>query len=324
MGRKRCKIRDIACFKMLDFRKVTIILVFCVTNLVKSEDLVENCDKNSWSEMYTCCFHKSKSRDDFKFCTLENEAKDFECLVLEPTNFFSNENFLPINCSIDYWIQDTYCYNLTYGSNDPDFWWICHTSQNISESQFEVLPEIIPSIMETEDDEFDLVVKITDGYPKPAITLNDQWPEFINQSTSVFKIKFNNDNESSDFELKIKQPGFTCNEGCPYMNFTIHYQNGNNEDETSIGIILGVLIPLCFFLGWIGVTIYWYQKKMFCFKSKLPNHPPTHFASSIRAPENVYQRSNNGYIDDSNFTEIDLTDSQPTPMVSYIESVTAR
>ena len=126
-GRKRCKIRDIARFKMLDFRKVTIILVFCVTNLVKSEDLVENCDKNSWSEMYTCCFHKSKSRDDFKFCTLENEAKDFECLVLEPTNFFSNENFLPINCSVDYWIQDTYCYNLTYGTNDPDFWWNCHT-----------------------------------------------------------------------------------------------------------------------------------------------------------------------------------------------------
>ena len=241
-----------------------------------------------------------------------------ECVVLNPTNYLvPNEQ----NCS------EEICYN-----------WECYSLKNITEVDFKIEPEITPeSIIQIDNCDpvcLELKVHIYDGYPEPIIHLNSFAFNYINESDSNhtianFKIYYTDLADFQTSSLYIKQPGFNCSDNCPYITFQLEYID---NDNSAVSVVLGILIPLCIIIS-AGFSIYYCKKKqLFWFKNGMIQHqnvvvlddPWAIEQNSSRAQDNVYH---NVYQGDSNFTEIDLTDSprpRLTPMSSYIETVTAR
>ena len=241
-----------------------------------------------------------------------------ECVVLNPSEYLvTNEQ----NCS------EEICYN-----------WECYSLKNITEIDFKIEPEITPeSIIQTDNCDpvcFELKVHIYDGYPEPIINLNNFTFNYINESDNNhtianFKVYYTDLADFQTSSLYIKQPGFNCTDNCPYITFQLEYID---DDNTAVSVVLGILIPLCIIIS-AGFSIYYCKKKqLFWFKNGMIQHqnvvvlddPWAIEQNSSRAQDNIYH---NVFQGDSNFTEIDLTDSprpRLTPMSSYIETVTAR
>lgn len=225
-----------------------------------------------------------------QFCILN----DFECIVQNPSDF-KNESA----CSDSEKLLIWRCYNatlkpLTY-ITDPDL--------------NDPLEHLIFS------------VDFGSSYPRPYSLLDGQRGN-VDGSKDIFHW---NNTSKGNFSLKIYQPG--------YKGFEeILVRMKEDEEESNLVIILVTVIP-CIVGLCVTTLSLWicYRRKICCFGQRESivvtaqegtNNVDTR-AMQVSQP---ISRSNNGFIDDSTFAEVDLNDTSQNeaPMTSYIQRVAAR
>lgn len=303
----------------------TILLTFCHFSAAKEPNLINSCGDELRLE-FSCCFDQDFWDKSVSFCLLN----DFECIVIKAE-------------SADFHIENATCSTFPSLLNQSGS--ICQTttnnnewqcfSENIHPATIVLEPETFPEEVDSIEP-FDFKVQFFLSNPKPQIRLTrnetDLSPtiEEHENHNCTYHYKLGIQPGQNDFELGIRQPGFS--ETIVTRKFQITFADG--ASGPSIGLILGILLPLCLLLGGLIAAFVCYKKRLLCFGRNFDAATDTASADTRRQrqlhPENLNYgvenararpdpSTNHGYVEDSNFTDIDLTDhGNERPMSDYI------
>ncbi len=301
--------------KKMHEKSSVLFTFFCFVLCANCLDLVPDCDQDK-RQAFACYFqeHWTDKEHLATFCLLNN----FDCIVADPAKFASE------TCS---------------NENEPELSWKCY-ERPMEPLKFSLHPN--QTNVTITEETWSLKLEYFSSFPRPFSKILTESQDIIMPTIATNSSSFSQEvyeipvNQSSTFILRIYQPGFASHE---QMDF---YVSTMETSESNLIIILCVTIPAG--LGLILALVFVYvcfKKRLFCFNNQGQNtatnerqfdFQATNSINTIHQANSVNSRQNQGFIDDSNFTEIDLNEAQnpqnnhysSSPMTSYIASVAAR
>ena len=278
---------------LIRFRMVNFtILLILIFVQNGSSELIGNCNETVREDF--ACFYTSGD-----FCIMNSH----ECIVLDPIEF-----------------SDITCENEDSKILDQ---WICYNG-SIQAMTYKMEPDV-ESLTK-----YNFNLTYFNSWPSPYsfVKFGDERIIPYNIIENGVRYEIYDLNITGNGILRINQPGF---ENGTFIELSI------DEEKSNLVIILVITIPLSVGLVIALVSIFCcFKKKLCCFASSHQSNEPQRSNSfqENREQMEIYQSNlrNPGYIDDANFSEIDLNEptnqqlqhQDSSPMTSYIANVAAR
>ena len=283
----------------------TIVFIYLILQKSVADNLekIKSCQSDV-REDFGRFYNTQENIEGVTFCLLN----DFDCFVENPVEF----------SKIDVTV------------NNSLLNWKCYFKE-FTKLEYEITPN--QTYFEISE-KLQFNISYLNSFPKPfsIFTLAG-----TNISSSI------NDSLNESYEIEIQHSGtYSLKMFQPGLNGNIEIMmdiklKENSEDTSNLVIILCTVIPSV--IGLIGLIFAYvcYKKQWLCYKARPSNSTNGQGMSNISSvASNVETHpqspgSNPGYIDDTNFTEIDLQDGGQnqnsdghSPMASYIANVAAR